>query len=250
MIKKSSFLMLAAILLAAQPAFSQNYKGGTQYGGMGAPYGTSTQIGAPYGTSTQIGAPYGTSTQLGSPYQRGQYVGTPYAQGYYNPGYTYGQYPYANVPAYGYYGANPYNGYFPALGAPVPVNGGLFRFNVGGFNGSYWKSPSGYYYPWGAGAVYTAPPPIIIVNQGSSQPTLPPVSDMLRDMSTYIEEQNTKKKFKPDDYQHLARRVRDLQSLESSKRGQNAGVLDPTDEERFRKDCAMLSGDISRRVIP
>jgi hypothetical protein len=244
--KSSYTLLLAIFLLAQQPLYAQ-YGRNT--------YGQSTQMGAPYGTSTQMGAPYGTSTQMGSYGGNyggygGQYVGSPYAGAGRYTGNYYGQYPYANQPGYGYYASSPYAGYFPALGAPVPVDGGFYRFNLGSFSGSYWRSPSGYYYPWGAGAVYSSPPPIIYVNQGSSQPALPPVTDMLRDMSTYIEEQNTKKKFKPDDYQHLARRVRDLQSLESTMRNRNGGALEQGDEENLRKDCAMLSGDISRRVIP
>lgn len=171
-----------------------------------------------------------------------------------NPGYgynpAYGQYPYANQPGYGYYTGSPYGSYYPALGAPVPVNGGYFRFNVGGFSGSYWKAPSGYYYPFGAGAVYATPPPVIVVQQGASQVVQPQVTDMLKDMYAFVEDQNTKKKYKTDDYQHLARRIRDLQNLESQMRNRNNGTLDPQDEEKLRKDCAMLSGDISRRVIP
>jgi hypothetical protein len=129
------------------------------------------------------------------------------------------------------------------------VNGGLFRFNVGGFSGSYWRAPSGYYYPWGAGA-YLAPAPVIVVEQGVSQQAQPPVADMLRDMSSYIEDQNGKKKFKPEDYQHLSRRVKDLMSLDSTMRTRNGGTLDPSDEEKMRRDTAALSGDISRRVLP
>lgn len=226
--KSSYILMLAAWLLASQPLIAQQQYNNGQYG-----------------RSTQMGGNY---------YGNGQYIGRPYAgPGQYNSGYgqyygNFGQYPYVGQP--GYYGANPYAGSLPALGAPVPINGGLYRFNVGGFSGAYWKSPSGYYYPWGAGTVYSAPPPVILVNQGASQPTQPPISEMLKDMNTYVEEQNSKKKFKPDDYQHLARRVRDLQSLESSMRSRDGGTLEPSDEESLRKDCAMLSGDISRRVIP
>ena len=162
----------------------------------------------------------------------------------------YGRYPYANQPGYGYYNANPGTPVYPAYGAPVPINGGGFRFNVGGFSGSYWRAPSGYYYPWGAGALYAQPAPIIVVEQGASQPAQPPIPDMLRDMSSYIEDQNTKKKFKPEDYTHLSRRARDLQTLESTMRTRNGGTLDIGDEEKLRKDCAMLSGDISRRIIP
>lgn len=162
----------------------------------------------------------------------------------------YGRYPYANQPGFGYYNANPLAPAYPAYGTPVPINGGLFRFNVGGFNGSYWKAPSGYYYPWGGGAVYANPAPIIVVEQGASQPAQPPVSDMLRDLGTYIDDQNTKKKFRAGDYEHLSRRQRDLISLESAMRSRNGGTLDQNDEEKIRRDAAMLSGDISRRILP
>lgn len=221
-------LMVAALLLSAQPLSAQqqrqNYAPGT------SPY---------YPPGTQV---------PGTPYYGGVPGGVYYGP---QPGYnTHGyNYPYANQPGYGYYGASPYP-YTGNLGTPVPVNGGLYRFNIHGFSGSYWKSPSGYYYPWGAGALYPAPAPVVIVNQGVSQQTQPPVTDLLRDMSTFVDEQNTRKKLKAEDYQHLSRRIKDLQSLESSFRSRNGGTLDSADEERLRKDCAMLSGDISRRVIP
>ncbi len=235
--KYSHFAAFAMLVLLCQSVHAQQ-----QYSRYG--YNSSGQyVGNP-------AAPSPTIIPGQHPYTPipGQYPGGYYGNGY---GYGYGgQYPYANQSGYGYYGANAYAPAYPALGAPVALPGGNFRFNVGGFSGAYWRAPSGYYYPWGAGAVYTTPPPIINVVQGSSQPTQPAVTDMLKDMSAYIEEQNTKKKFKSDDYQHLARRVRDLQQEEASFRSRNNGTLDPTDEENLRKNCAMLSGDISRRVIP
>jgi len=223
---KRNYLVLLALLalsINAVPAQNNTYSRSTQ------------SYPATGGSQAATGGSQAAGTQSGYPYKR----------------YSNGSYPYANQPGYGYYGASPYAAGFPALGAPVAIDGGLYRFNtVGGYAGGYWRSPSGYYYPWGAGSVYAAPPPIIMVNQGSSQPALPPVPDMLKDMSTYVDEQNTKKKLKPDDYQHLARRVKDLVTLEASDRSRNNGVLDPADEETLRKDCAMLTGDISRRIQP
>lgn len=214
-----------------------------QYGQSGY-YGNSTNR---YPTVLPTSGVMGPSQQTYAPYGRNPAVG-----GYGGYGYNgaYGQYPYANQPGYGYYNASPYLNSYPALGSPVPINGGFFRFNIGGFGGSYWRAPSGYYYPWGAGAVYATPAPIIMVNNGSSAVAQPPVTDLFKDMSSYIEDQNTKKKLKLDDYQHLTRRLHDLQSLESTMRTRNNGTLDPDDEENLRKDAAMLSGDISRRVLP
>lgn len=224
--KKAPLVFLALILFCANPALSQNRR---VYGNQSGNYNPNLSPNLnPFGAG-------GVPSQGSSPY--------------YGPYNQYGAYPYANQPGYGYYGANPVAPAYPAYGAPVPVNGGLFRFNVGGFSGSYWKAPSGYYYPWGAGA-YLAPAPVIIVEQGVSQQAQPPVADMLRDMSSYIEDQNGKKKFKPEDYQHLSRRVKDLMSLDSTMRTRNGGTLDPSDEEKMRRDTAALSGDISRRVLP
>lgn len=223
---KVSLLLLIIIGLGTSPAISQNRN-----------FGNSNQQGNYNPSLSPNLNPFGAGgvqSQGSSPY--------PYVN-------QYGRYPYANQPGYGYYGASGVAPVYPAYGAPVPVNGGLFRFNVGGFSGSYWKAPSGYYYPWGAGA-YLAPAPVIVVEQGVSQPAQPPVPDMLRDMSSYIEDQNSKKKFKPEDYQHLSRRVKDLLSLESTMRTRNGGTLDANDDEKMRRDTAALSGDISRRVLP
>ena len=222
--QKAVILLLALVVVSVSPASSQNRNQQRQYGNYNPNLSPNVN-------------PFGAG---GVPSQSSPY--SPYLN-------QYGQYPYANQPGYGYYGANRMAPAYPAYGTPVPLNGGLFKFNVGGFSGSYWKSPSGYYYPWGAGA-YLAPAPIIVVEQGVSQPAQPPVTDMLRDMSSYIEDQNGKKKFKPEDYQHLSRRVRDLTSLESTMRTRGGGTLDPSDEEKIRKDTAALSGDISRRIIP
>ncbi len=232
--KYSCFALFLGLSLVAQPMQAQ------QYGRSGYGYNQSGQyVGNP-------GAPSPSIIPGQHPFSPipGQYPASNYA-------YSNGQYPYANQSGYGYYGANGYAPTYPSLGYPVPIVGGGYRFNnVGGFGGAYWRAPSGYYYPWGAGAVYNATPPIIVVQQGSSQAAQPPVNDMLKDMAAYIEDQNTKKKFKPEDYQHLARRVRDLTTQEASFRSQGNGVLDAGDEENLRKNCAMLSGDISRRVIP
>lgn len=169
-----------------------------------------------------------------------------------------GQIPYLNQPGYGYYNRNPYAPGYPAYngfgggsvtyGAPVATNGGFFQF---GNNraGIYWKSPSGYYYPWG-GVTYGAIAPTIIVQQGESKPAQPPVSDMFKDIRAYLEEQNGKNKFLAEDYSHLNRRLRDIIQKESMFANRNGGSLDPVDEENIRKDLSMLSGDIARRVKP
>lgn len=169
--------------------------------------------------------------------------------------------PYANQPGYGYYAPNPYapgypayagGGYgYPAWGAPVQGAGGYFQFGGASNRGAfYWKSPSGYYYPWGGAAYGAVNSPIIIVQQGQSTPTQPPVSDMFKDIRAYLEEQNGKSKFLAEDYNHLSRRLRDIMQKESLLANRNGGTLDSLDEETIRKDLNMLSADVARRVKP
>src|SRR5579883_1222034 len=131
-------LLIAGLISSMQPSLAQNnyYYGRNSYvgspnGGIN-PYAPPGQIN-PYAPPVQINPNSGTTTF--NPVNGGAY-------------YT-GQYPYANYGGYGYYAANPYASGFPAFGTPVPTNGGYFRFNINGFNGSYWRAPSGYYYPWG-----------------------------------------------------------------------------------------------------
>lgn len=189
---------------------------------------------------------------------------------YYAPGTSMGggivypaRVPYQNQPGYGYYAPNAYapgypaygygaTGYgLPIYGAPVQGAGGYFQFGRGTGRGAfYWKSPSGYYYPWGGAAAYGATAPIIIVQQGESKVAQPPISDMYKDIRAYLEEQNTKSKFLAEDYNHLSRRLRDIMQKESLLANRNGGSLDSVDEESIRKDLNMLSGDIARRVKP
>lgn len=235
-------ILLCTLVLSAQPLLAQNYNNNYYRNGQ---YLGSPSVGI---NPNNQGNPY--TQQFYNP-NTGLYQSAPNPNSYYYSGAgANGYYPYANQGGYGYYAPNPYANGYPALGTPVPVDGGYFRFNMGGFSGSYWKSPSGYYYPWGVGGAYSGQQPIIVVQQGESQPTQPPITDMIKDMNSYIDEQNKKNKFKTDDYQHLARRLRDIQNVESSMRARNNGRLDPADEETVRKDLAMLSGDIARRVLP
>ncbi|MBY0550191.1 MAG: hypothetical protein K2W95_23140 [Candidatus Obscuribacterales bacterium] len=215
------------------------------------------------------------STPLSAQAQQGQYQqrgssmggGVIYSQGTtMGGGITYpsavpiGRTPYYNQPGYGYYAPNPngagYPAYgggygYPAYGAPVQGAGGYFQFGGGASRGAfYWKSPSGYYYPWGGAAYGAISQPIIVVQQGQSTPAQPPVSDMFKDIRAYLEEQNGKSKFLPEDYNHLSRRLRDIMQKEALLANRNGGSLDGIDEETIRKDLNMLSADVARRVKP
>lgn len=168
----------------------------------------------------------------------------------YGPGpgnnYQAGMVPYQNQPGFGYYSPNPYAPGYPVYNAPAPLAG-----RYGGIGGSYWRAPSGYYYPWGSAYGYVpVVPPVVVVQQGNSAPAQPSISDTIKDMSTYLDEQNKKGKFNPDDYAHLNRRLNDLRVKQSMLSARNNGTLDSFDEENMRKDLSMLSGDISRRIRP
>lgn len=198
------------------------------YGGIGQPvYGGPT-----YGTPV-----YGGGQVYGTPAYGGVYqpygstwrptLGSPNANGYY-PG--------------GMYGAPTY--YAP----PTVISGNFFRF--GNFsaaaNATYWRSPSGYYYPWGAN--WVASSPVIIVQQGQSQPTKPPISTVLSDMERYINEAKDKGQISEKDYTGIHQRITDLRRKFSSMLTANNGDLDAQDDEYFRRDLDTLSRDISYRV--
>lgn len=154
--------------------------------------------------------------------------------------------PASNYYPYGY-GAPVYGGsvYYPA---PTTVAGGYFRFgNVAGTIGStYWRSPSGYYYPWAANYIVNSP--IIYVQDGQSQPSKPPISTILSDMDKYISEAKEKNRISDQDYVNINRRITDLRRKLSSMMQHADGQLDPQDEESFRRDLEPLSRDIALRV--
>lgn len=198
-----------------------------------------------------IAAPVGAQNNNNNNNQNNMPAYNPYAPAPISVYRTYpGMVPYQNQPGFGYT-ANPYAQGYASYGMPVPVGGSNFRFNVGGFNGSYWRSPSGYYYPWGPGYGYgNVVPPVVVVQQGASAPAQPSINEMMKDMGTYIQDQNKAGKFNPDDYAHLNRRLNDLKVKQSMYASRNGGTLDSLDEETLRKDLSMLSGDIGRRVKP
>ncbi len=198
-----------------QPVYGGPVYGAPVYGGYGGPvYGTPGYGGYGY-------QPYGSSTWRPT-------LGSPYANNYY--------------PAGGVYGAPAY--YAP----PTAVSGNFFRF--GNFsaatNVTYWRSPSGYYYPWGAN--WAAGSPVIIVQQGQSQPTKPPISTVLNDMERYVTEAKDKGQVSEKDYAGIQQRISDLRRKFSSMLTANDGDLDAQDDEYFRRDLDTLSRDISYRV--
>lgn len=210
---------------------------------------------------------FGQGVRLGIGQQRGTYV-TPYANPYgVNP---YGVNPYNpyNVNPYNPYNVNPYNPYnaglvpsagygvnpyagYPAMGMPVPINGGYFGINIGNSRLNVWKAPSGYYYPWlprPAGFGYQAP--IVIINQGQQNPTpaQPPLTTIFSDMNKFLDDAKSKGNISEADYNHLKLRASDLQKKERSLAIANGGSLEQNAEELLRKDVDKLGEEVAYRV--
>ncbi|GEM_PF-1152723 len=191
-------------------------------------------------------------TQQTNPYANP--YANPYGVNPYNPynpyGNPYGYNPYGGglVPSSGFGVMNPYAGY-PAMGMPVPVNGGYFGINIGNTRLNVWKAPSGYYYPWlprPVGFGYQAP--IVIVNQGNSTPAQPALTTIFSDMNKFLDEAKSKGKVSESDYNHLKLRASDLQKKERSLATANGGSLQKDDEELLRKDVDKLGEEVAYRV--
>lgn len=225
-------MVLAAVASGQIPCLAQIYSNGLTPSQMGRvnPYGN------PY--ANPYGNPYGVS-----PYGVNPYAANPYGMNPYN---SYGG---GLVPSAGF-GVNPYAGY-PAMGMPVPINGGNFGINIGSSRLSVWKAPSGYYYPWlprPAGFGYAAP--IVVINQGSQNPTpaQPPLSTIFGDMNKFLDDAKSKGQISEADFNHLKLRASDLQKKERAMATENGGTLDSTAEEQLRKDVDKLGEEVAYRV--
>lgn len=170
--------------------------------------------------------------------------------GTYYPGFVPPYNPYAPNPYYNPYG-NPYGYGYPSYGVPIVQPNGLFQFRIGNVGLNMWRSPSGYYYPWaglpqGMGYSNTT---ILYAPQTNTapQPQLPPISTLVKDMLTYLDEAKSKGKLSDADYQHLKRRVTDLQSRTSVLMNQGGGTLDPQDETSIRNDLNSVGAEITTR---
>jgi hypothetical protein len=204
--------------------------------------------GNPYVGNPYVGNPY--NTPFGNPY--GRPYGNPYA------GSPFGSNPLYN-PAGGYvnpwvnpYG-NPYmyNGMpINSFGMPTPIGGGFFGMASNGRNFNFWKAPSGYYYPWSAGYGQSYTAPIVVINNGATQPAQPPLSTIFSDTLKYLDDQKAAGKLSEGDFTHLKQRTLDLLSKERDLRTQASGSLDQEQETSIRNDVDTLGGEIARRVKP
>lgn len=206
-------ILLCCLLGASGADAQQAYRNPNQYAGMPMPY---------------------PSTYNAYPAPRSYWGSSP---GFYNA--------YPNAPNYSGYPSQP--GY--VLPAPVPVAGGGFGIKLGGAQLNFWKSPSGYYYPWCQQPVgYLPSTTVIYMQEGSSKPADPPLSTMFSDMKKYLEESKQKNKLSDGSYNHLMLRLSDLEKMEQAARQDGDGALNSNDESDIRSKVNDLGLEISRSV--
>lgn len=213
----------------------------------GSPLGTPGGTGSvtPFGVPGAVRYnPYSPYSPYTSPYGQPPIIpiyGAPYSYGYNYANYGVGGF--GCVPAYGFN--------YPTLAQPSLIAGNYFGLKIGNANLQMWKAPSGYYYPWcvrPAGLLY--PAPIVIYQQGSTQPQLPPLSTLFDDMLKYLNESKEKDRISEADFNHLKLRANDLKKKERSLAIAAGGALPQDSDELLRKDADQLSEEIARRVKP
>ncbi|HEY9776773.1 MAG TPA: hypothetical protein V6C81_23620 [Planktothrix sp.] len=173
------------------------------------------------------------------------------------PGMTYqsgnGVY-YRGATGYPYSYQQPYGFGYPGYnyGVPTVTPNGLYNFGLGKQAINMWRAPSGYYYPWyGMPAGYSQTT-ILYAPTTSTTPTVqqPPISTTASDMLKFIDEAHGKKEISDGDYEHLRRRVTDLQSKYRDLFSQSNGNVDPQDEQQIRTDLQSAGMEIQGRVHP
>lgn len=219
-------LLLVALLIfgLSSPVFAQSARGGYVYsnpgGGGFAPPNAYGNPGSYYG---------------GAGYSRNFGYNT-------NPGFGTAPGPFYTNP-YGGIGTN------PVYGVPTPIGGGMYNINSMGSTYQVWRSPNGYYYPWGAGTfIYGAP--IIYGQTATSAPTqqTPPISTVLTDLLSYLDQQKDKGRLDAGAYQHLRRRATDLQSKYMNLRTAGEGTIDPEDEKQMRLDIDEVGSEMAKAI--
>jgi hypothetical protein len=162
-----------------------------------------------------------------------------------------------NMPFVPYqYGNNPYGSpyAYSNFGVPSPygvAGQGFYNIAVGGNNLRFWRSPSGYYYPWVTPFTgYGSPIVYVPVAGQSAQQALPPISTVCADLLNYLDQQKEKGNISQGDYDHLKRRTTDLRNKDRDLRTASNGAIDPQDEAIMRKDIETLGAEVARRIVP
>ncbi len=135
------------------------------------------------------------------------------------------------------------------------MNGSAYTCRVGETNCNFWRSSSGFYYPWfgignqvAYGQGFFASP--IIYSQNGSSPVakLPQPDLQLTDFLKYIDEALADNKLSTEHYQQLKLRAGDLQRKEKSMRTAQGSQLDPQGEDEIRVDIENLTKEMSERL--
>ncbi|MBI4532697.1 MAG: hypothetical protein HY711_02025 [Candidatus Melainabacteria bacterium] len=164
------------------------------------------------------------------------------------PGWGTGTYYFPYQSSYGY--PSPYASSYPVYGMPMALPNGYFSISGGGRQLNFWRAPSGFYYPWAYRPYLNYMPPVIVVQQGISTPTLPPLTTVFEDLRKFLDESKTKNKLIQTDYDHLNQRLKDLMGKEQSLKIATGGTLEQSTEADLRKDLDALGAEISYRVKP
>jgi hypothetical protein len=165
-------------------------------------------------------------------------------QGVVNPYY------YQNLPGTGYYRGYGFSPGYNWSGSPVAVvgSGGYFSFRGGPAAFRFWQAPSGYYYPWYSGLAYQ--PQILVFQQGSQNPSpaQPPVTTVISDMRSFLDQSKSSGKLSEEDYSHLSRRLNDVQGKYYSDKINAGGSLDDGQEADVRKQIDMVGEELVHRL--
>ena len=185
-------------------------------------------------------------------YRPGSYNGYGYGNPYYQTYPAYGNSPYYNPYAPTYLGRYNIGGVIqPIFGPPQLLNGNLYGVNISGNPYTFWRAPSGFYYPWSSGFGYSDYPILTMPPNGSNplqaQPT---VETVISDLNSYLNKAKADGKISTDNYQFLQQKAQYLQKKAQSMAQSNEGVLDPDQEIELRKEIENLSSEVTYRVQP
>lgn len=191
-----------------------------------------TRLNSVSGPGPTFAYPGMTFSQGGATYYRGvtpynySPYGNPYAQGYGYPGYPY------------------------SYGVPTALSNGLFSIGLGNMRVNMWRAPSGYYYPWYGVPTGVSQTTVLYAPNASSAPTpqQPPITTVVSDMTKFLDEAHSKSQVSDADYEHLRRRVVDLQSHYRDLYAQSNGNVEQQDEQQIRTDLNSVSMEIIERV--
>lgn len=143
---------------------------------------------------------------------------------------------------------------FGTVSAPTPFGYGQNYYTVATPTATYryWRSPSGYYYPWYHYPVGFVPPygwavPIYIY-QGNVQPQRPSLTQVFNDMGSFLKQSQSEGKLQANDFAQLTKRLNDLKSKTDYLKFQEGGTLSDSTEDDLRTDLENFSKEASFRL--